>query len=170
MKPRTTAATANTALTTRQAIKQARPFRSRTQEAVVALLLAAEVVRNRFAELLAGHQAITLQQYNVLRILRGAGAAGLPTLEIVERMIEKTPGITRLIDRLTAKKLVERYRLDDDRRQVFCRITARGEALLAELDPPIDVLDGEVLACLRPAELAELIALLERVRNHQPAQ
>jgi DNA-binding MarR family transcriptional regulator len=150
-----------------QAIQQTRPFRSRAQEGVLALLLAAEAVRNRFAQLLAGREEITLQQYNVLRILRGAGGPGIPTLEIVERMVEKTPGITRLIDRLEEKKLVERYRLERDRRQVWCRITERGLKLLAELDEPVDALDDEVLACLRPRELSDLIALLDRVRVHQ---
>jgi DNA-binding MarR family transcriptional regulator len=149
-----------------QAIRQTRPFRSAAQEAVVALLLTAEAVRNRFADLLAGHEEITFQQYNVLRILRGAGADGLPTLEIVERMVEKTPGITRLIDRLEATRLVERERREDDRRQVFCRITARGAKLLASLDPAVDALDDDALSMLSKSELTALVALLDRIRNH----
>jgi DNA-binding MarR family transcriptional regulator len=155
-----------TAPTAREAIGQTRPFRSAAQEAVVALLLTAEAVRNRFAALLAGHEEITFQQYNVLRILRGAGAAGLPTLEIVERMVEKTPGITRLIDRLEAARLVERERPDSDRRQVFCRITGRGEKLLRELDPKVDALDDDALASLSKREVTGLVALLDRIRNH----
>ena len=156
------------ALTTQQAIRQTKPFRSLGQEAVVALLLAAEAVRNRFAALLAARDDITLQQYNVLRILRGAGPDGLPTLEIVERMIEQTPGITRLIDRLEQKKLVERYRLERDRRQVWCRLKPAGSALLAELDQPVDRLDADVMSGVSDKELASLIGLLTRVRNHQP--
>lgn len=163
MKPQAKRPAASTA---REAIRQTRPFRSAAQEAVIALLLAAEAVRNRFAALLAGHEEITPQQYNVLRILRGAGAAGLPTLDIVGRMIEKTPGITRLIDRLEAARLVERERPASDRRQVFCRITARGERLLRDLDPEVDALDDVVLACLSKREVAELVALLDRIRNH----
>lgn len=160
---------ARAATTVQQAIRQVRPFRSAQQEAVIALLLTAESVRNRFAEAIAGHEQITFQQYNVLRILRGAGADGLPTLEIVERMVEKTPGITRLIDRLEGAQLVERVRGDGDRRQVFVRITARGLALLAELDPRIDALDASVLGCLGRRDLAAFVALLQRVRNHQEA-
>lgn len=152
--------------TTQEAIRQTRPFRSKRQEALIALMLAAEAVRNRIAAELARHDAITLQQYNVLRILRGAGPAGLPTLDIVERMIEKTPGITRLIDRLTVKRLVERYRLESDRRQVWCRLTAAGGELLARLDAPFDALDDELFSCLPDAELARLLAALTRVRNH----
>jgi len=151
---------------TQEAIRQTRPFRSNAQEAVVALLLAAEAVRNRFAALLAGREEITLQQYNVLRILRGAGAAGLPTLEIVERMVEKTPGITRLIDRLEAAGLVGRERQASDRRQVFCRITARGAKLLRDLDPPVDALDDDALSPLSRTERTALVALLDRIRNH----
>ena len=154
------------ASTTREAIRQTRPFRSVAQEGVIALLLAAEALRNRFAALLAGHEEITPQQYNVLRILRGAGTAGLPTLDIVERMVEKTPGITRLIDRLEAAHLVERERPDSDRRQVFCRITERGEKLLRELDPEVDALDDDALASLSKREVTELVALLDRIRNH----
>jgi DNA-binding MarR family transcriptional regulator len=152
--------------TAQQAIRQTRPFRSAAQEAVVALLLAAEAVRNRFAALLAGHEEITFQQYNVLRILRGAGGDGLPTLEIVARMVEKTPGITRLIDRLEAARLVERERPDRDRRQVFCRITARGAKLLQQLDPQVDALDDDSLSPLAKSELTALVALLDRIRNH----
>lgn len=160
-KPKSPSATS-----AREAIRQTRPFRSASQEAVIALLLAAEAVRNRFTALLAGHEEITAQQYNVLRILRGAGAAGLPTLDIVERMIEKTPGITRLIDRLEAARFVERERPDSDRRQVFCRITERGQKLLRELDAKVDALEEDALASLSKREVTELVALLDRIRNH----
>ncbi len=152
---------------TQRAIRQLTPFRSRGQEAVIALLLAAEAVRNRLAALLGTRDDITLQQYNVLRILRGSGGDGLPTLAIVERMIEQTPGITRLIDRLESKRLVERHRGAGDRRQVWCRITADGLRLLAELDPPVDAFDDEVLACLGAREQTTLIELLVRLREHQ---
>jgi len=106
------------------AIQQTKPFASKRQEGTIALFLTAEAVRWRFARLLASRGELTVQQYNVLRILRGAGAVGLPTLSIVERMIEHTPGITRLIDRLESKGLVTRSRAAEDRRQVLCRISA----------------------------------------------
>src|SRR5881275_3603411 len=102
-------------------LKQTRPFVSPAQEATVALLRTADVV-NRLVDLVIEREGITGQQYNVLRILRGAGEQGLPTLDIAERMIEETPGITRLIDRLEAKKLVTRERCNVDRRRVYCRI------------------------------------------------
>src|SRR6266576_2721240 len=111
-------------------------FRSREQEAALGLLRTADAVKRSLAQVIEPH-GITAQQYNVLRILRGAGADGLPTLEIADRMIEQTPGITRLIDRLESKKLVWRERSSTDRRCVYCRITAAGIALLARLDGPV---------------------------------
>jgi DNA-binding MarR family transcriptional regulator len=157
-----------TAPSVAEAIRQAKPFASRRQEGVVALLLASEVVRWRFAQLLAGRGELTFQQYNVLRILRGAGPQGLPTLSIVERMIEHTPGITRLIDRLEAKRLVARDRSAEDRRQVVCRITPQGTARLKSLDPAMKQLDEESLGGLDEGEVATLIRLLNQVRVHRP--
>jgi len=155
--------------TVREAIRQAKPFQSRRQEGVLALLLTGEAVRWRLAQRLSSRGELTLQQYNVLRILRGAGPQGLPTLAIVERMIENTPGITRLLDRLEAKKLVARVRSAEDRRQVLCRITERGLEALAALDPTMDEFDQAALGPLTATEVATLIRLLNKVRIHQGA-
>lgn len=148
------------------AILQSKPFRSRRQEAFIGLLLTAEAARWPFLDLLAGHEELTLQQYNVLRILRGAGADGLPTLAIAERMVERTPGVTRLLDRMEQKHLVSRERAKGDRRQVICRITDAGLGLLRKLDRPIDALEEEVFAALDEREVDQLIALLNQVRVH----
>ncbi len=148
------------------AIKQTKPFRSRRQEALVGLLLTAEAVRWPLQDLLAGHGQLTFQQYNVLRILRGAGADGLPTLAIAERMIERTPGVTRLLDRMEQKGLVARERDATDRRVVVCRITDAGSNLLRQLDRPVDALDDEVMKGLRDSEVADLIQLLDKLRRH----
>jgi DNA-binding MarR family transcriptional regulator len=145
-------------------LKQTRPFASANQEAAVALLRTADVV-NRLVDAVIARERITGQQYNVLRILRGAGEKGLPTLEIAERMIEQTPGITRLIDRLETKKLVSRERCATDRRQVFCRISAAGLALLARLDEPVRVISDEALGTLSKKDVAQLIELLDRTRE-----
>jgi DNA-binding MarR family transcriptional regulator len=157
-----------TAPTVAEAIRQAKPFRSRRQEGGIAILLTAEAVRGRVARLLAANGDLTPQQYNVLRILRGAGAQGLPTLSIVERMIESTPGITRLLDRLEAKKRVRRERSGEDRRQVVCRITAQGLAELKALDAIVNRVDQDVLGSLNDREVATLIRLLDKIRTHQP--
>jgi DNA-binding MarR family transcriptional regulator len=145
-------------------LRQTRPFPSRTQEAVVALLRTSDVIRRRVAAVIGPH-GITMQQYNVLRILRGAGTAGLPTLEIAERMIEQAPGITRLLDRLEAKSLVRRERCPSDRRQVLCWITPAGEDLLARLDPVVDAADASVVASLAADDLGTLLRLLDAVRS-----
>jgi DNA-binding MarR family transcriptional regulator len=108
---------------------------------------------------------ITPQQYNVLRILRGAGADGLPTLTIGERMVEQTPGVTRLVDRLETKGLVARTPCPTDRRRVYCRITNVGLQLLAELDEPVNRWDTQLMSVLAPSELDSLITLLDRVRS-----
>ena len=154
--------------TVQEAIRQQRPLRSLRQEAFLALVLAANEVRARFEAHFGADEGITLQQYNVLRILRGAGAEGLPTLEIAERMIERTPGVTRLVDRLIEKKLVQRERSAADRRQVWCSITARGRQLLERHDAQVDALEDEAFGCLKQDELRTFVQLADRIRNHQP--
>ncbi len=146
-----------------QEIKQTRPFRSKAQEAAIGLLRTADLVRRAVGTIVEPY-GITPQQYNVLRILRGAGADGLPTLDIADRMIEETPGITRLIDRLESKHLVSRERCKEDRRRVWCRITREGRALLRKLDAPIRDADRWALASLNSRQLTQLIALLDRAR------
>ncbi|MEO6323434.1 MAG: MarR family transcriptional regulator [Thermoanaerobaculia bacterium] len=143
-------------------IKQKKPFSSRAQEAGLGLLRTADVLSRRTADLLLPH-GLTPQQYNVLRILRGAGDTGLPTLEIAERMIQRAPGITRLLDRLEAKALVTRKRCPEDRRQVLCFIAPSGLALLGELEVPVNDDDG-MLDVLSPADLHKLIGYLDRIR------
>jgi len=138
-------------------------FRSREQQAAVGLLRTADAVRRHFTQVIEAH-GITLQQYNVLRILRGAGPEGLPTLTVGERMIEQTPGVTRLVDRLEKKNLVERVPCPRDRRRVYCQITPEGLALLTELDEPIDRADEQAVSALRSTDLDSLIEMLDRVR------
>jgi DNA-binding MarR family transcriptional regulator len=145
-------------------LKQQTPFESRYHEAYVAVLRTADVIRRRVGVVVEPH-GITPQQYNVLRILRGAGAAGLPTLEIAERMVEQTPGITRMIDRLEAKALVARERGCDDRRQVLCRITEKGLELLAMLDAPLRDAHQVVRESLAESDIEALLGILDRIRS-----
>ncbi len=145
-------------------IQQNRPFSSKSQEASLGLLRTTDQLRRRFVAVLEP-AGVTFQQYNVLRILRGAGDEGLPTLAIAERMIERTPGITRLLDRLEDKGWVERERSAEDRRRVDCRVTAAGLELLADLDGPMDQADDEALAFLSEDEQSQLIGLLDRIRR-----
>ena len=145
-------------------IKQSVPFRSPSQEAMLGLFRTADILRRASSKVMEDY-GLTLQQYNVLRILRGSGGKGLPTLTIAERMVERTPGITRLIDRLLKKGLVERERPPGDRRQVLCRITDEGLDLLEKLEPPVNELDDRCLAMLDHVEKQTLIGLLDRIRE-----
>jgi DNA-binding MarR family transcriptional regulator len=145
-------------------IRQTRPFHSRAQEATIAILRTADVLRRRLGAVIEPH-GITLQQFNVLRILRGAQGKPMPTLEIGARLIEQTPGITRLLDRLEEKELVRRVRCTEDRRQVHCFITPAGLELLARLDAPVAEADDLPGRVLDDEELARLIDYLDRVRD-----
>jgi len=137
---------------------------SRQQQAVVNILRAANYLRNYCSPLFDQH-GITAQQYNVLRILRGAGPEGLPTLDIAERMIEQAPGITRLLDRLEAKKLVRRKRPSGNRRQVICFVTEAGLDLLRQLDEPMKDQAVAALQKLKASEVEQLIRLLELAQS-----
>jgi MarR family transcriptional regulator, organic hydroperoxide resistance regulator len=144
-------------------IRQTRPFPSRAAEAVVGLMRTADVVKRRLAREVEP-RGITLQQYNVLRILRGAGPEGLPTLEIGGRMIEQAPGVTRLLDRLEAKGLVGRRRCPRDRRQVLCCIKPAGAALLEELEETVENAGRRALRALARDELDSLVRALDAIR------
>ncbi len=147
-----------------QEIQQTRPFRSSAQESVIALLRTASVVSRRYARLVEPH-GLSLAQYNVLRILRGAGEDGLPTLAIRDRMIDEGSTVTRLLDKLEQAGFVTRDRSRPDRRQVLCRITAAGEALLTLLDPTMDHADTDTMSVLGEPQMAQLIDLLASVRT-----
>lgn len=144
-------------------IKQGRPFRSRRQEAMLGLLKTADILRRFLATMVEPH-GITLQQYNVLRILKGAGPDGLPTLEIAERLIEQAPGVTRLLDRLETKELVKRERCPVDRRQVTCRITRQGQRLLATMGGAMESADERCLGMLPARDVERLVEALDVVR------
>jgi MarR family transcriptional regulator, organic hydroperoxide resistance regulator len=146
-----------------QEIRQTRPFPTPEQECLVSLLRTTDVVRRALAHVVEP-RGLTLQQYNVLRILRGAGRQGLPTLEIAARMIEQAPGVTRLLDRLDRKGLVARDRCPTDRRQVLCRLTPGGARLLAGIDEPILRRDRACLGGLAPRDVVRLVRLLDVVR------
>jgi DNA-binding MarR family transcriptional regulator len=141
-----------------------RPPRSPREEVIPELLKTADLVRRRITAILAPYD-VTPQQYNVLRILRGAGPAGLPTLDIGERLIEDTPGITRLIDRMELHGWVLRERSRDDRRLVLCRLTPSGNDLLAALDPIVATAPVSVLGRLPEASVRQLRELLSRIRK-----
>ena len=144
-------------------IQQRRPFRSRGQEATIALLRTASVVGRAVARVVEP-SGLSLAQYNALRIIRGAGAAGIPTLSVRERMIEEGTTITRLLDKLEEQGLIERERAAPDRRQVICHVTAAGRRLLDKLDPLVDASDAEAVDALDDEQLEQLILMLDAIR------
>lgn len=146
-------------------LKQQKPFRSLSQEAVVGLIRTGDIVRRSYYAVVE-QGGLSPQQYNVLRILRGAGPEGLPTLEIAERLLEKSPGITRFIDQLDSLGLLERRRSVEDRRRVYCTITQAGRTLIDKMDKPVDTWDHQSLSMFSQKELKTLIELLDRVRLH----
>lgn len=144
-------------------LHQGRAFRSVTVEAGAAILRSAALIRRYLNEAFTPY-GLTWPQYNVLRILRGAGPGGLPTLTIGERMVDLTPGVTRLVDRLVRKGWVVRARGTKDQRQVLCRLTPAGERLLSRLEPVIDAADDFMMSGLDEDELHRLVELLDGVR------
>jgi len=144
-------------------LRQRRPFDSPAHEALLGLLRTADAARRAVAAAIEP-PGITSQQFNVLRILRGAQPDPLPTLEIAERMIEQTPGITRLLDRLEAKGLVGRTRCPTDRRQVHCRITPAGLKLLDVLEAPVRDAGNATMRPIGAAGQKQLVKLLDRLR------
>jgi DNA-binding MarR family transcriptional regulator len=145
-------------------IKQSRPFASPEAEAALNLLRTADGIVRRVAETLRPY-GLSPEQYNVLRILRGAGEEGLACREIGSRMVTQDPDITRLLDRLEARKLILRARERKDRRVVTTRIRPAGLRLLSKLERPLAALHRRLLGHLGVAALRRLIALLEAVRE-----
>lgn len=147
-------------------LKQSRPFRSVAAEAPVSILRTAHLIRRRLDAIVSAED-LTLQQYNVLRILRGAKGP-LPTMEIAERMIEPACGITRLITALEDKGMIRREQWPGDRRQYLCQITAAGLKAVGKLDSPVDAVEADMTRALTEDQLAVLLESLVAVRDALP--
>jgi len=144
-------------------LKQKIPFSSREQEAYLSLLRTVDALQTQIEARLKEF-GLTGTQYNALRILRGAGADGLACREIGERMITHDPDITRLLNRLEDRGLVERTRGRHDRRVIYAKITAAGLKLLRNMDQPVERQSREMLRHVGKGKLKQLIKLLELVR------
>ena len=145
-------------------IQQTKPFTSLEDEALVALQRTADRLQWRLSEMLKAH-GLSPTQYNALRILRGAGDQGRACSEIAERMINRDPDITRLVDRLERRGLAVRSREGQDRRVITTRITPAGLELLQALDVPVEDFNREMLGPLGEQRLQTLIRLLEIIRE-----
>ena len=145
-------------------IRQSKPLGSLEEEAYLNLQRTATVLADEIADLLRSHD-LTPSQYNVLRILRGAGEKGLTASDIGERMITRDPDVTRLVDRLEKRGLVERWRCGHDRRVVWTRIAPAGQELIEPLDGLLHELHVAQLAHLGADRLRALTGLLETARD-----
>jgi DNA-binding MarR family transcriptional regulator len=144
-------------------IQQKKPFSCREEEAFLNLARSYQYLEQGFAELFRPHNLSTTQ-YNMLRILRGAGPEGLNCTEAAQRMISHDPDVTRLFDRLENRNLIERSRSLQDRRVVMVKISSAGLALLGELDEPVLRLHQEQMERLSGDQLEQLVFLLETMR------
>lgn len=144
-------------------IKQTAPFDSVEQEAFLNAVRTAAQLEHRLADGLKPH-GLTVTQYNVLRILRGAGSEGRCRNEVQDRMLTPVPDVTRLLDRMEEAGLVVRKRDDADRRFVMARITRAGLDLLEKLDGPVRRMHQEQLGHMSRSELRTLSDLLEKAR------
>ena len=148
-------------------IRKSAPFSSAREEVSLNILRTAALLEHAVAERLRPH-GLTPTQYNVLRILRGAGKNGLCRNEVRERMLNPVPDATRLLDRLEESGFVVRDRNAEDRRLVTSRITRSGMDLLAQLDEPVGRMHDEWLGHMSETELRRLADLLEAARDRLP--
>jgi DNA-binding MarR family transcriptional regulator len=144
-------------------IQQTRPFRDKSTEAAIALLRTANMLHRR-AEAVAQREDLSLQQYNVLRILRGARGP-LPTMEIAQRLVEMAPGITRMVNVLEQRGLIRREQWAGDRRQVLCQITSAGLKVLDRLEEPMNELDSSATGRLSADQVDRLLEFLTEIRE-----
>ena len=145
-------------------IEQQRPFNSLEEEALLNLIRTSDRIQRAAYRSIRGW-GITPAQYNVLRILRGAHPDGLTCSAIGDRMIAAEPDITRLLARLKTAKLIHQQRDRRDRRVLWTHIAPAGLRLLEEMDPIVNQAPVDLLGHMPPAELNELIRLLELARR-----
>jgi len=144
-------------------LKSARPFDLLEEEAHLSIVRTAAILEHAMAQALKPY-GLTVTQYNVLRILRGAGEGGLCRNEIGERLLRQVPDVTRLLDRLTDLKLIGRERTDTDRRMVRTHITPKGLKVLAELDAPVRAFHRTRLEGMTRQKLRQLVDTLAELR------
>jgi DNA-binding MarR family transcriptional regulator len=145
-------------------IQMNKPFASLEEEAFLNLARTFEALREKAAAFLKQYQ-LTATQYNMLRILRGAGEAGMTCSQATERMLSPDPDVTRLLDRMEARGLIARERSQQDRRVVITRITQAGLDLASEIDQPLMDLLASLMGRVGKTRLKELIEILETLRE-----
>lgn len=145
-------------------ILQSRAFATIEEELLVSLLRTTDVLHEHFEKIIRPFN-ISMTQYNVLRILRGAEPTGRTCGEIGERMIAREPDVTRLLERMEKAGLIRRSRDSGDRRVVVTRITDAGLKLLDEMEPKMREIDG-LLKPMGERKIENTLKLLDEVRAH----
>ena len=145
-------------------IKQTKPFAHPSDEALLSILRTATVLEHGSNELLRPF-GITTTQYNVLRILRGAGARGLCGREIGERLISRVPDVSRLLDRMAEMDVIVKERNAADRRHVNARITPKGRRVLTQATPALAKFGRERVERLCAEHVTALVEALETIRE-----
>ena len=138
-------------------------FRNEKHKAAVNIIYTFHWLTEKIREMI-GNEDLTLQQYNILRILRGSHPEPMSTMQIRDRMLDRMSDTSRIVDRLLAKGLVSKKMSRADKRLVEVKITDKGKSLLSRLDRRNTQMD-EVMGDLRDAELKTLNRLLDKLRG-----
>ena len=142
----------------REHIKQSKAFKAKSHEAMLSLIVAAVQVRERI-ERVCRNYGLTFTHYNILRILRGAPEGGFPRCDIIDRMLDPGPDVTRLINHLVKNGWVQRVRCEEDARRHMHWITDEGRALLGEMEEEIDAVHQHFGRRFAERELDHLIRI-----------
>ena len=145
-------------------LKQTKPFPRKSSEALLSVLRTAALLEHQLNEVLRPY-GITDLQYNVLRILRGAGPDGWCGREISERLVSKVPDVSRLLDRMEGMQLIRRERDETDRRHVTARITPKGLRVLEEATVQLETFERERFGHFDASVLQHIIEGLADVRS-----
>ncbi|GAB4130011.1 MAG: MarR family transcriptional regulator [Raineya sp.] len=138
-------------------------FRNEKHKAIVNILYTAKCIESKIDSFIKPYQ-LTHQQYNILRIVRGAVGKPVSLKYIKERMLDKMPDASRVVDKLYQKNLLKRVECSQDRRSVDITITEKGLALLAQMDENAEKMDN-LLDALQETELRSLNHLLNLARG-----
>lgn len=131
---------------------------------MLSVMRTAAVLEHELNDLLKAH-GLTITQYNVLRILRGAGEAGLCGREVGERLISSVPDVSRLLERMEDQGVLRRERDPEDRRHVTARITDAGRRLLEVVTPELELVERARFGKLSESTLQAIITALAQVRS-----
>lgn len=137
-------------------------FESDDLEVILNIFVTSYFLRSKHDEVFQRY-GLTMPQYNVLRILKGNYPEGYSRCEIISRMVEPAPDVTRIVDRLVKEKLAERYYSEKDKRLSLTRITEKGIELLNKIKPDIDELNSLISSKLTNSEKKKLSEMLEKI-------